>query len=176
MRRACRILPSILCALLFSLGLSACGTPSGTRGSAGEAVSLPDEARLRARIAEFHGALGANDISKRYAMAMPAIREKMTFEEFKKDVRWDENAARRKETRMSAALARACSCVQAKALRCVLIVDVTVEEDGGKVIREKPLEMWEHDGGEWYWGTIGAESRGRCPGEFKKNPEKYMTP
>ena len=100
----------------------------------------------------------------------------MSFEEFKKDLRWDENASRRKETRMSAALARACSCVQAKALRCVLIVDVTVEEDGGKVIREKPLEMWEHDGGEWYWGTIGAESRGRCPGEFKKNPDKYVTP
>jgi hypothetical protein len=160
---------SRLLVIFLAMGLSclsACAAPPGPRGSAGEAVvSLPDEARLRARIVEFHGALGANDISKRYAMATPAIRGKMTFEEFKKDLRWDENTSRRKKTRISAALARVCSCVQVKAIRCVLIVDATVEEDGGKVIREKPLEMWEHDGGEWYWGTIGAESRGRCPGE-----------
>jgi hypothetical protein len=165
MKKSCRILPAILCLLLFSLLLSACAASSGARGSADEAVSLPVEARLRARIAEFHNALGSNDISKRYALATPAIRERMTFEEFKKDLRWDENASRRKETRMSAALARACSCVQVKAIRCALIVDVSVEEDGGKVTKEKPLEMWEYERGEWYWGYIGAESRGRCPGE-----------
>ncbi len=66
---------------------------------------------------------------------------------------------------MSAALVRACSCTSMKALRCVLIVDVTIEEAGGKVMKDKPLEMWEYDGGEWYWGYIGANSRGRCPGE-----------
>ncbi len=150
----------------FVLGfLYACQTPGAITSSRPETVVVPDEARLRARLAEFHNALGANDISRRYAMAASGIRDRMTFEEFKKDLRWDENAARRKETKISASLARACSCAPMKALRCVLIVDITIEEAGGKVITEKPLEMWEYDGGEWYWGYIGADSRGRCPGE-----------
>jgi len=50
-------------------------------------------------------------------------------------------------------------------MRCVLIVDVTIEEDGGGIKKERPLEMWEYAGGEWYWDYMGAESRGRCPGE-----------
>lgn len=142
--------------------LSACAAPSGPRGPGGEAVSLPDEARLRTRLVEFHNALGANDIEHGYAMAAPAIREKMTLEQFKKDMRWNGNAPR---TKMTAVLGRACSCVPMQDLRCVLIVDVTIEEDGGRVIKDTPLEMWEYDGSEWYWGYMGANSRGRCPGE-----------
>ena len=125
----------------------------------------PDEARLRARIVEFHDALAADDIARRYAMMTSGIRENMTVEEFKKDMRWDGNGAHRKERKMTAALSRACSCTPMKALRCVLIVDVIVEESGGRIIKEHPLEMWEYEGGEWYWGYIGAESRGLCPGE-----------
>jgi hypothetical protein len=156
----------IVIAVLSLAFLAACQAAGISRGAGADSFSPPHEARLRARLTEFHNALGANDISKRYAMAAPGIRGKMTFEEFKKDLRWDENASRRKETRMSAALVRACSCTPMEALRCVLIVDVTIEEVGGKVVKEKPLEMWEYAGGEWYWGDIGAESRGRCPGEF----------
>lgn len=158
----------ILCAICTAtamLLLSACASSPGSRGTGSEPVFLPDEARLRARLTEFHNALGANDIERRYAMSAPAIREKMTFEGFKRDVRWDESAARGKRSRMSASLDRACSCMPVQALRCVLIVDVTVEEEGGNIKKERPLEMWEYDGSEWYWGTIGAESRGRCPGE-----------
>jgi hypothetical protein len=47
----------------------------------------------------------------------------------------------------------------------VLIVDVTIEEAGSKIKKEQPLETWEFAGGEWYWGYLGTESRGRCPGE-----------
>ncbi len=155
----------LFCLFLAGLLLSGCSAPLVSREAGAGAVSLPDEARLRARITEFHHALGANDISKRYAMATPGIRDKMTFEEFKKDVRWDENAARRKESRMSATLERACRCTLMNTMRCVLIVDVTIEEGGGGIKKEWPLEMWEYAGGEWYWGYMGAESRGRCPGE-----------
>ncbi len=147
----------------FVLGfLSACQTPGAIKSTGPETVVVPDEARLRARLVEFHNALGANDIERRYAMSAPAIREKMTLEQFKKDMRWNENAARMK---MTAALGRACGCVPMQYLRCVLIVDVTVEEAGGKITKEQPLEMWEYDGSEWYGGYIGANSRGRCPGE-----------
>ncbi len=151
-----------ICAATAMLLLSACAGPSGSRGSADETVSLPDETRLRARIAEFHNALGSNDIEHRYAMLAPAIREKMTLEQFKRDMRWNGNAAR---TKMTAALDRACSCAPVQYLRCVLIVDVAVEGAGGKITKERPLEMWEYDGSEWYWGYMGVESRGRCPGE-----------
>jgi hypothetical protein len=130
-----------------------------------EKANVPDEARLRARLAEFHSALVANDIARWYAMTAPVVRDKMTFEQFKKDVRWDENAGRRKETRMTASLGRACSCTPMNTTRCVLIVDVMIEDADGKIKKERPLEMWEYAGGEWYWGYMGAESRGRCPGE-----------
>jgi len=160
-----RRLSAIVCLVLAGLVLSACGAPMASRGAGDGAVTLPDAARLHARLADFHNALGANDIARWYAMTSPGIRDKMTFEQFKKDMRWDENAARRKETRMSASLGRACSCVSARDLRCVLIVDVTIEEAGGKIKKEQPLETWEYAGGEWYWGYLGTESRGRCPGE-----------
>jgi hypothetical protein len=145
--------------------LAACQTPGPIKSSGMEKANVPDEARLRARLAEFHGALVANDIARWYAMTAPVVRDKMTFEQFKKDVRWDENAGRRKETRMTASLGRACSCTPMNTTRCVLIVDVMIEDADGKIKKERPLEMWEYAGGEWYWGYMGAESRGRCPGE-----------
>jgi hypothetical protein len=89
----------------------------------------------------------------------------MTFEQFKKDMRRDENAGRRKEAGMTASLGRACSCTSAGYMRCVLIVDGTIEDADGKIRKERLLETWEYAGGEWYRGCMGAESRGRCPGE-----------
>lgn len=156
---------AFLCIFPAGLLLTACSASLVPSGSRAEAVALPDEARLRVRLAEFHDALGTNDIARWYAMTSPAIREKMSFEEFKRDMRWEENTARRKEWKMTASLGRACSCAPANDLRCVLIVDVTAEEAGGKSTKERPLEMWEYAGGEWYWGYMGVESRGRCPGE-----------
>jgi len=146
--------------------LAACQTPGATKSTGPEKATVPDEARLHLRLAEFHNALGANDIARWYAMTEPAVRDKMTFEQFKKDMRWDENAGRRKEARMTASLGRACSCTPMRTTRCLLIVDVTIEEADGKIKKERPLEMWEYAGGEWYWGYMGAESGGRCPGEF----------
>jgi hypothetical protein len=154
----------ILAAMAMML-FPACGVPVVSQKTGTEAVSLPDEARLRARLAEFHDALGANDIAKWYAMTAPGIRDKMTFEEFKKDMRWDENAARRKEIRMKGELGKVCSCTAMRTLRCVMIINVTIEDADGRVKKERPLEMWEYAAGEWYWGYMGPESRGRCPGE-----------
>jgi hypothetical protein len=129
------------------------------------AFTPPDEARLRARLAEFHSALGANDVTRWYAMTTPTIREKMTFEQFKKDLRWDENASRRKKSVMTGDLGRVCSCVPMGFIRCVLIVNVTTRDADGRVQKERPLETWEYGDGEWYWGYLGPESRGQCPGE-----------
>ena len=124
----------------------------------------PNEERLRERIREFHRVLGDNDIASWYAMTSPTVTKKMTFEDFKKDFRWDENASRRTKSNMKGELARICSCEQMTYLRCVLVVDVQINE-GGIQKRERPLEMWEFGDNEWYWGYIGHDSRGKCPGE-----------
>jgi hypothetical protein len=146
-------------AVLSLLCLTACATPGTVKGSP-DTVAVPDKTRLRARLAEFHTALGANDIARWYDMSAPVIREKMSLEQFKKDMRWDENAARRKQSAMKADLGRICNCVPMQYLRCVLIVDVSVGEK-----KEHPLETWEYADGEWYVGYVGPESRGLCPGE-----------
>ena len=41
----------------------------------------------------------------------------------------------------------------------VLIVDVTIEDADGKIKKERPLEMWEYAGGDWYWGYMGGTCR-----------------
>lgn len=129
------------------------------------AVELPDETRLRARLQELHNAIGNNDIAAWYAMTSPTIRDKMTFDQFKNDLRWDQDASRRTRKTMRADLMKPCSCVQMQFIRCVVIADITVEESGKHPSRERPLEMWEFSEGEWYWGIMGHDSRGRCPGD-----------
>ena len=55
--------------------LAACQAPGSIKSSGMEKATVHDEARLRARLAEFHSALGANDIARWYAMTAPAVRE-----------------------------------------------------------------------------------------------------
>jgi hypothetical protein len=146
-------LPAVIIACITALFfLGAC------QGVKPTTVELPDETRLRARMQEFHNALGNNDIAAWYAMTSPTIRDKMTFDQFKKDLRWDEDASRRTRKTTRADLMKPCSCVQMQFIRCVVIADITIEEPGKNPSRERPLEMWEFADGEWYcgvsWGTI----------------------
>jgi hypothetical protein len=156
--------PAVLFALLLTVPLMACraaGVPPAARE-----VILPQEARLQERIKAFHDALGNNDIATWYAMTAPAIRKRMTFDQFKKDIRWEENSGRRTQSTLQAQLLRSCNCEQyGDAVRCVLAVNVTVTESGKKPRTESPLEMWEYSDGQWYWGYIGPDTGGRCPGE-----------
>jgi hypothetical protein len=156
----------IICFILSNLTfLNSCQTVKTSHGTPSEVVTLPNEIRLRERVQEFHDALGNNDIAAWYAMTSPTIRERMTFEEFKKDFRWDENAAQRSKVNMRANLEKECGCVQFRYLRCVLVINVKTNESGRNSKTEKPLEMWEYADGEWFWGYMGPDSRGKCPGE-----------
>jgi len=113
----------------------------------------------------FHSALARNDIETWYKMSTPMMRDNMDLQTFKKSLRQDKDNHGRMETKMTATLFRRCSChPMGDALRCVLIADVAILENG-ESRRERPLEMWEYTHGDWYWGYLGAESRGRCPGE-----------
>jgi hypothetical protein len=147
-------------ALLAALVSAGCATTP-----AGSGAPLPDEARLQARLREFHEAMGRNEIEKVYALSSPTIRKQMTFTDFKKDMRWDKVGGRSPVLEMQAGLGKNCGCTDMGGFqRCVLIVNVAVSGAGRSSATERPLEMWEHVDGDWYWGYSGPDSRGRCPG------------
>ncbi len=128
-------------------------------------ATLPDEAKLQARLKEFHEAMGHNEIEKVYAMSSPNIRKAMTIVDFKKDMRWDKIGAKSPVLEMQADLGKNCGCTDMGGFQhCVLIVKVAVSGAGRSPAIERPLEMWEYMNGDWYWGYSGPDSRGRCPG------------
>ncbi len=149
--------------ILISSLLMLCSCQTFTVSS--KHVPLPSESRLGERIQEFYTALGNNDVASWYAMTSPAQRQRISFEQFKKNLRWDERAAAMKKSRIEAKLWRVCSCRQEINTRCVLITELKTSVNGNGVETEKPLEMWEYSEGEWYWGYLGPDSQGRCPGE-----------
>jgi hypothetical protein len=98
-------------------------------------------------------------------MTSPTITEKITFEKFKKGFRWDENAANRTKMNMQAELEKTCSCIQQRYLRCVLVINIDINESGHNPKTENPLETWEYANGEWFWVYMGPDTRGKCPGQ-----------
>lgn len=128
-------------------------------------TKAPNEGRLRERISEFHNALGNNDIAARYAMTSPAIRERITLEQFKKNLRRDADSEPRSKSTMQAGLSKVCRCSDLRFLRCVLVADISIIRPGKEPTRERPIETWDFADGEWYWGYMGPDIGGRCPGE-----------
>jgi len=159
MRYTFRLLIGVLVVVLLAPILSGC---ADTRPLT---ANVPNEGRLRERISEFHNALGNDDVAAWYAMTSPAIREKMTFEQFKKGLRRDENNASRSRTTMQAELSRVCRCSEMRFLRCVLVADISIARPDREPSKERPIETWELAGGEWYWAYMGPDMGGRCPGE-----------
>lgn len=147
--------------VMAAILLSAC---QGFKNPDGKAA-LTEEARLRARLKEFHTALGNNDLEKWYSMTTPAQRKNMTFEQFSSNLRRGDKKGSTDRQQIEAELSRVCSCVQVRDLRCVVIVDLEISGRDKTLRKERPLEMWEFSDREWYMGYIGADSRGRCPGE-----------
>ncbi len=72
------------------------------------ATKAPNEGRLRERISELHNALGNDDIAAWYAMTSPAIKERITFEQFKKNLRRDADSEPRNKAIMQAGLSKVC--------------------------------------------------------------------
>ncbi len=130
-----------------------------------ESSELPAKLRLEYRIREFHKALGSNDIFTWYSMTSPYFQTRVSLEQFKKNLRWDENMVRRPQKDMKGELSRNCGCVQDRYLRCALIVDIMETEKNGFVKKENPLETWEYHEGEWFWAYMGPSAGGLCPGE-----------
>jgi hypothetical protein len=127
-------------------------------------VNLPDEQRLRIRLTEFHDVLGNNDMTAWYNMTAPAIRKRMTLDEFKNDLRWDDNKPKIKSV-IKAELIKPCSCDKTGVTRCVILVGININEPGKNPVNEKSLQSWDYADGEWYWGYMGPGNKGHCPGE-----------
>ncbi len=151
----------IVTMLLAAFVAGACQTAPTKGGS-----TMPYETKLKARLREYHEAMGRKEIEKLYAMSSPTIRRSMSLDDYKKDLRWEQVGAKMAPMEVQADLGRGCNCVDMGGfMRCVLVVDVAINEAGKQPRTERPLEMWEYMGGEWYWGYTGPQSRGRCPGE-----------
>ena len=132
-------------------------------------MPVPDEARLRSRIAAFSAATDSRDARGMYEMLTPYIRSKMTLEDYKRDAGLDERWAQSPPTQLATALERVCSCSDwrypdgSRTFRCVLLLSGNAARPGDPPIRARWLEMWERTGGEWYYGITGEGDR--CPGE-----------
>ncbi len=126
---------------------------------------LPDENSLHSRLVEFHNVVGANDIESWYAMTSPSFRKQMSFDAFKKDLRWDERAGQRNTSRTQIVNSRTCGCSQSSDLRYVVLVNLSVSPPDKTPSRESLLETWDYEGNEWYWSYMGLSLNGHCPGE-----------
>ena len=133
----------------------------------GAQVQAPNEGRLKQRIAEVHAAIGGNDVERWYSMLPPSVRARMSFEDFKRDIRWEaRGGANQAPTPMQAEIGRVCSCKEGwSSTRCVISARVAIEDPRKGRQIDMPLESWEYDRGDWYLGYIGASTEGRCPGE-----------
>lgn len=132
-------------------------------------VPVPDEARLKSRIAAFSAAADSRDALGMYEMLTPYIRSRMKLEDYKRDSGLDERWAQSSPTQLATALERVCSCSDwrypdgSRTFRCVLLLSGNAARPGDPPARARWLEMWERTGGEWYYGiTLEGD---RCPGE-----------
>lgn len=131
-------------------------------------MQVPDEARLKSRIAAFSAATDSRDAQGMYEMLTPYIRSHMQLEDYKRDSGLDERWAQSTPTQLATALERVCSCGDwtypdgSRTFRCVLLLSGNAARPGDPPVRATWLEMWERTGGEWYYGITGEGDR--CPG------------
>ena len=167
-----RVVLSGLGLLVLLLLLPGAARPG--EGSPDQAVDVggmpvPDESRLKSRIAAFSAAADSRDALGMYEMLTPYIRSNMTLEDYKRDSGLDERWAQSPPTQLATILERVCSCSEwrypdgSRTFRCVLLLSGNAARPGDSPVRARWLEMWERTGGEWYYGITGEGDR--CPGE-----------
>jgi hypothetical protein len=135
----------------------------------GSTISVPDEPRLRSRIAERAKALGERDAQHLYDMVTPYIRAHISLADYRRDSGLDEEWERQPHTTVKVALERACNCDEwtytdgSQTFRCVLLVDTSGDTLDQPSRNERSLQMWDYVGGEWYFGLSSAGDR--CPSD-----------
>ncbi len=125
----------------------------------------PDARRLQERVSAVHRAIGANDVESWYAATPPSMRRRMSLDDFKRDIRWDAVGAKAEPMPWRAEVGRLCSCTGNAERRCVVAIDLEIDDPKKGLVKDSPLESWTYEEGDWYLGYIGASYGGRCPGE-----------
>ena len=116
---------------------------------------------LEARVKQFWQAVGAHDIVTRYEMTTPTVRALVTLEAYKKTWSWEQQPQFPLQS-ISADLAGVCSCVTLRLLRCIVRVDLAIEQPGEPRRDERTLQTWEFADGQWYEAYSGAPIGRRC--------------
>jgi hypothetical protein len=133
------------------------------------AAGPPDEARLKVRLDEHTKASVSRNARAMYEMLTPYMRSHMSFDDYKRDMRFDEAWARQPRMQLTAELERSCSCGSwmypdgSETVRCVLLMKGMYGEAGARPAPVTWLEMWEYALGEWYHG-VSLEGD-QCPSE-----------
>lgn len=151
-----------------ALLLAGCGAPGPEHAAPADAV--PAQARLAVRLEAYHRALGERDADKMYRMAPPYVRAHLTLDAFMHDLGMEADWAAMPHARISTRMDQTCGCSSGvvaapsspRVTRCVLLLDSTITDAGGKQRKFKNLEMWEYQKGEWYFGYPGGGAES-CP-------------
>ena len=169
MKRAVLSGLGLLAVLLLPLTAARPGVGSADPAEDVRGMPVPDEARLRARIAAFSAATDSRDARGMYEMLTPYVRSHMTLGDYRRDSGLDERWAKLPPTQLATALEQVCSCSDwtypddSRTFRCVLLLSGNAARPGDPSVRTRWLEMWERTGDEWYYGITGEGDR--CPGE-----------
>jgi hypothetical protein len=125
-------------------------------------TEIPNEPRLRERIAVFYAALGARDAATLHAMSqMPGERSPQSFSDFRRQWSLDEDWASAPRTTWRMESVETCFCTGwtwwdgSRSLRCVLLLGASTTYRGSPQPQRTFLDTWEYAAGDWHH---------RCPG------------
>ncbi len=134
------------------------------------AEAVPEYPRLRARVEAFHAAMASGDDETAYGIYSPFMRALLPLDEFKQ--RHESYRQRTGPVQMIVHAVTPCYCGEVpyppelaptgKALRCVLLIDCSIVENGTEK-RSRYLMAWDHTDGEWYYGIPHPEESEECP-------------
>ena len=124
---------------------------------------------LKIRVTNLYSAIAKNDYKTQYEMQIPAIRDNMTFEAWKKDLGLDNPKEQLTNNIVEGQLEQVCYCTPwqyhngMQTLRCSLLVSFVTEDSEGRPKSYRVLEMWESFNGEWYHGYTDHHEMEYCP-------------
>ena len=128
----------------------------------GLTTEIPDQPRLRERIAGFYDAMGARDAATMYAMSqMPGERTPQSLGDYRRQWSLDEDWSSAPRTRWRIESMETCFCTGwtwwdgSRSLRCVLRLGASLNDRGGPETQRTFLDTWEYAAGDWHY---------RCPG------------
>lgn len=130
---------------------------------------IPRGDRLSKRVHDLHASQTENDMTTWYELTTPFIREKMPFDQFKKEMGSDRPQEKAPLKITGGELYKICLYDDwmyedgRKTARGSLLIRITALDDRGQQKISKRLEMWEYVDNDWYWVYADHHEWEDCP-------------